>query len=483
MILKSLKLTNFQKFKEVSLSFEKINIITGINFDNPEDSSNGCGKSTIIRAIRFLLHGKVDKYLLEDLIQFGAKSLSVEGEIVILQNTYRIVRKIPSGLEVYLNGNEIKANTPSLLQNYIDENICTQQFFKEFRVIDIKQGLNILDYTPTNLKKTMMGFLEDMFNDIRTRLLKKKTEREDKYVGKKPYHYYLSEKRLKLLETAYQYFNDQTKELTKQYNEIKNKVSNLQADVKSKNYIIVKNNENVPKQTTRICPYCKSVLTVKATQEIAKKSSQEIGQLSEEIEHLTTCLNEEQEASEFIIGEQTNAYNKKDKIYNEIVRLKEAFKFSDYKYTAKDVAVYSEAVKLLDLFASVYINEWLKTLEIIMNDLLSKVNLRIEFFTDKEFIKVYDNEQVMKYDQLSSGQQCFLGIIFKVAILLHKGLTGLIIADEGLSSLDSINLKSLLTVIKDLPYQWVAVYQNIPKDITEVKFIEIERKDGESKIK
>jgi len=197
-------------------------------------------------------------------------------------------------------------------------------------------------------------------------------------------------------------------------------------------------------------------------------------------------LEKELQMSVFITGKLNSdsaiSQNKLQKTQEYLMKLKEAFKFIDYKYTAKDVLLYAEAVRVLDSFAGYYINEWLSQLAVIMNDLLRNVNMHVEFNADKEFIKIKNGENELKYEQLSSGQKCFLSSVFKLAILLHKGEDeGIIIADEGLGNMDAINFVKFLEICKTLPYQYFIIYQNLP-DLEEVNKINITRKNGESTI-
>jgi len=96
MIIKSLKITNLQLFKSVEATFDKINIVSGLNKDNPSESGNGSGKSTfVLRAILFALYGYVEEGLtLKDLIRFEEKEATVEIELEKDNKIYKIIRKI-----------------------------------------------------------------------------------------------------------------------------------------------------------------------------------------------------------------------------------------------------------------------------------------------------------------------------------------------------------------------------------------------------
>jgi len=170
------------------------------------------------------------------------------------------------------------------------------------------------------------------------------------------------------------------------------------------------------------------------------------------------------------------------KLKEYILKLTEAFKFENYKYTQQDIEICQEAIRTIDSFAGFYIEEWLQQLEIIINDLLRTMNLRIKFLSTKDFIEVYDNEKTLKYGQLSSGQKTFLNAIFKLAILLHKGQNdGIFLADEGFSAMDKVNLSKFITVCNGLNIQVTFIYQNIDR-IETVNYINVVRKNGESQI-
>ena len=64
-VIKSITLKNHKLFKNLSLTFDKINIIKG---------DNGVGKSTILKSIIFATHGEGSGSNLQRLISFGEKS-------------------------------------------------------------------------------------------------------------------------------------------------------------------------------------------------------------------------------------------------------------------------------------------------------------------------------------------------------------------------------------------------------------------------
>lgn len=486
MIIKSLKIQNLQLIKNTTVQFDKINIISGINKDSPSESGNGSGKSTfVLRAILFGLYGYVEEGLkLVDLIRFGEKECSVEIECSLNDEYYKIIRKIPSDLQVFYNGEEIKANTATIKQQFINEHFGDINFFRQYRCVDLKNGINVLDLGIVSLRKTLMGFIEGIFTGIRTRLLTQKTERERYSIDKKLYKHYLSTKRLNILNVSLDELKKDYLNLEIEKDKQQGIINQIKSEISSREKIIYYKKQELQKVDKGICPILKTVCS-----KIAPTSKPNLSGLTTEISQLTTeissykkQLESEQESMEYYNDGLVVYQNKESKAREALMQLKGAFQFKDYKYTKSDILIYDEAIKVLDAFAGEYIKEWLGSLSIILNNLLNKLNIRVEFTADKDFIHVYDNEQLLKYDQLSMGQKCFLSVIFKLAILMQQNKTGVILMDDGLNNLDKINFNNLIEILKTLPFQPICVYQNT-EPIEETKQFLVIRENGVSNVK
>jgi hypothetical protein len=490
MIIKSLLINNLQLIKSAQVEFDKINIVSGLNKDNPSESGNGSGKSTLVlRAILFCLYGYVEEGLkLVDLIKFGEKECSVEIECILSDEHYKIIRKIPSELQVFKNDVEIQANTASIKQKIIDETFGDINFFRSYRCVDIKNGINILDMGIVSVRKTLMGFIEGIFTEIRTRLLAQKVERERYSVDKKLYKHFLSQKRLEVLNASL----DEIKADYLKFEIGKNKqlgiIGQIKSEISSKEKIIYYKQQEMKKVDEGICP----VLKIKCEKITPKKDSnkscnldiiKEVDTLREEIEQSKVQLESENESIRYYDDTLSVLRYKENKAREKLLRLNGAFQFKDYKYTKADIVIYDESIKVLDSFAGEYIKEWLSSLSIIINNLLQPINISIEFTADKDFLKVYDNGQILKYDQLSTGQKCFLSVIFKLAILMQQNKTGIVIMDDSLNNLDNVNFKNLIEICKTLPFQIIAVYQNYNQDIEDIKQFIVIRENGVSNVK
>jgi hypothetical protein len=484
MIITSLKIKNLQLFKSVEVTFDtKINIVSGSNLDNPHESGNGAGKSTfVLRAILFALYGYVEEGLtLKDLVRFDEKECSIECTCVQNNEQFRIIRKIPSELQVFLNDKEVQANTATIKQQFINEHFGDINFFRQYRCVDLKNGINVLDLGIVSLRKTLMGFIEGIFSEIRTRLLAQKVERERYSVDKKLYKHYLSMKRLEILNASLDTVNKDYQKFEKDKGIQQGIINQIKSEISSREKIIYYKQQEMKKVDEGICP----VLKIKCEKLVPTNKpnnlgiTKEIDILKEEIVQYKSQLESETESIDYYDDTLSALRNKENKAREKLLRLKGAFQFKDYKYTKADIVIYDEAIKVLDSFAGEYIKEWLSSLSVIINNLLKPINISVEFTADKDFLKVYDNQQILKYDQLSTGQKCFLSVIFKLAILMQQNKTGLVLMDDGLNNLDSINLTNLISICQTLPFQIIAVYQS-RIEIEDVKQFIITRENGVS---
>jgi len=489
MIIKSLKIQNLQLIKSAQVDFDKINIISGINKDSPSESGNGSGKSTfVLRAILFGLYGYVEEGLkLVDLIRFDEKESSVTLEITNNNENYRIIRKIPSELQIFLNEKEIQANTASIKQNLINETFGDINFFRQYRCCDLKNGINTLDLGIVSLRKSLMNFIESYFTEIRTKLLAKKVERERYSIDKKLYKHYLSVKRLNLLNASLNELKNDYLKFEKEKDVQQGIINQIKSEISSREKIIYnKKRELEEAQKSGICPILKIKclqITKQITSEQKEKMNQEVERLYQEIEQYKNQLESEIESVGYYDDTLLALRNKEEKAREKLLRLKGAFQFKDYKYSKVDIIIYDEAIKILDLFAGVYIKTWLESLQIIINNLLQSINISVKFVADKDFLLIMDNSQLLKYSQLSSGQCCFLNIIFKLGILYQKNITnGVILCDDGMNVIDNKNFKQLVDMLKTLGFQFIIVKQDINTELENVKQINIIRENNESKI-
>jgi len=388
-------------------------------------------------------------------------------------------------LKICVDNQEIQFNTNTIGQTYLEEIIGTLDFFRSYRCVDNRNGLNLLDMGIVTLRKSMMSFIEGLFTDIRTRLLAQKVERERYSIDKKLYKHYLSVKRLDILNASL----DEIKKDYQKFEIEKDKqngiINQIRSEISSREKIIYYKQQEMKKIDEGICP----VLKIKCERIAPKNKPNTLG-ITKEIDILTGEINiynkqleSEEESIEYYDDTLSVLRNKESKAREKLLRLKDAFQFKDYKYTKADIVIYDEAIKILDSFAGKYIKEWLSSLSVIINNLLQPINISIEFTADKDFLHVFDNQQMLKYDQLSKGQKTFLGCLFKFAILMQQNKSGVVILDDGLNDIDWINFKNLINIIKTLPFQAICVYQGLQEEIENTKHFTVIREKRVSHVK
>jgi hypothetical protein len=390
-------------------------------------------------------------------------------------------------LKIFEDNQEIQFNTNTIGQTYLERVIGTLEFFRSYRCYDQKNGISVLDLGIISLRKILMSFIESYFTDIRNRLLAQKVERERYSVDKKLYKHFLSTHRLDILNAALIDINKTCVNFEKDKDAQQGIIGQIKTEIQTRERMIYNRRHELEEaKKSGVCPILKKKcleIVKPITPEQNLKINTEIGVWEKEIVGYKSKLESEVESIEYYNDSLSSLRNEESKIKENLMRLKGAFQFKDYKYTKSDIVIFDEAVKVLDSFAGEYIKEWLSSLSVIINNLLRPINISVEFTADKDFLKVKDNDQTLKYDQLSAGQRCFLSVIFKLAILMQQNKTGIILMDDGLGSIDLINFKNLIEICKTLPFQIIAVYQNYINEIEDIKHFIVIREKGVSNVK
>ena len=174
MIIKSLVLKNFRKFKNAAVEFpDGVTGVVGLN---------GAGKSTIFEAIAWVLYGSVAARTSADEIKYNGATHSdpcrVELEFVFEDNSYRIVREMSgknliASATATVNGN-IAATGAEVVSKYIQKKLG-MDFKSFFTSIYAKQKeLNALssmiasERRPLILKMLGIASLDDTIKEIKS---------------------------------------------------------------------------------------------------------------------------------------------------------------------------------------------------------------------------------------------------------------------------------------------------------------------------
>jgi DNA repair exonuclease SbcCD ATPase subunit len=475
MKINKLELKNFKLFRTADIIFSKINIITGVN---------GAGKSTILQAILYALYGNGGNTNLTDLISFNTKEATVKLDT----DAFLIIRKIPTNLAIFSDDKEIQFNTLTLKQQWLDKQINDFNFFKKYRLLN-KQSINLLDLGIVSLRKELMSFIDDKITVMRQQLLSKKLECETYNVDKKLYHFYVSPKRFGILQNSLEKFEHEANTIQLQFDEQQEIVNNIKGEIQAKEKIIYYKKNEIQKSIEGTCPilktHCDKIYKALKHPDIEHNLviTKELDIITKEISDLHEKLNTEIDALSYYKSVLQELSEQVYKVNDCIMKLKEANKFAAYKYTKADVTLYADAVKVLDSFSGWYIQNWLDNLTLIVNNLLEPMKMSVTFTADKQFLMIKNEEQEMKYESLSEGQQVFLNIVFKIAILMQNGINdGILMLDDSINSLMMENVHKLVDILKQTPYQIFMIKQDIDEEIEDVKYIKVTRNGGESNV-
>ena len=468
MKINNIQIKNLRSFEDIEVIFQKSNLITGWNKDT--NDGNGTGKSSLVLSVLILIGGaKLTNINLTKLVRDGEKSATIKGTIEVgddILDIERVLKKKGSGsLKVKVNGKDLECSTSKVYQEKLFEYIGSAENFKKFRIIDDSSGVNILDFTSGQLRKTLMSLCQDKFEGIRKRLLDKKNLFEKYNKSSVIYKHSPSEKRSRVLESAIKNLD------TTKLNEIMKKIQSFQ---KEKNQLLtkkgklsqdayIKNQQMQKFKSMATCPTCLQKVTDEYKKPIFDDLTQKIQELTKQTNSLLTDLKMYDE----IIGQEekkrTEVYNRKQKLNNLKSKLQTRLAQKDYVYSDSDIEIAKKAIEVIDSFSNYYVVEWVKIIEPIVNSYINQLNMEMQFQPDEKGnieVSVTRNEKTYTYDMLSQGEKIFISTVFKIALLMERQESGLIISDESFNSLSSENLNRILEVVSNLPVQLLCISHN-----------------------
>ena len=504
MIIKQIILTNFKCFEKAKFEFSDLTFIKG---------ENGSGKSTIaLDSVLYCLFGYYKGDLLSDIVRRG-KQGKASVEVILEHNhrVYRVIRHFPTKLTIKEDDKDLKFVNTTDAQNWINKTFGDRLSFVRFRLIDTAtQDTNFLETGQTTIKKILFSATDEIFNNIKNKLNSIKSERErfckDKAVT---YTHYPSEKRLQLISSKLNELNNNYREMDRDIISSERELRTLELgvsknesrqsevhrtiiDLQKQQQKLQENTEIV--KTQKKCYACKQPLPDTSAKEIIKDKDKEIAEKQTKVELLTKESNELlhqlpelkkeiKNMSEIITQDKQvrdQFLPKKDKLNNLKMKLETRIKQKEFKYTQKDVEIVKRAIGEVDNLSTYYLLETVRILEPIINSVLEKIDFRVKFETnDKGKFEIHLERQgiLYKYKDLSTGQKLLLQVAFKLALLLEQNKTGVIIADEGLGSLDEKNLQHILQLFENYPFQLVMVLHRAPELSENIKIIDLNKKE------
>lgn len=455
MLIRKISLKNFKNFKEKEVLFEPLTFIKG---------KNGSGKTTLaLESILFCLYGYTPKESLKDLPTRNiATSCIVEIELKHKDKFYKIIRKYPTHLSIYVNNEPLIFTNSRDAQDSINNLFGDRLNFMKFRIIDSNIGANFLEEGQVALKKILFSMSDELFNNIRNKLNEVKHEREiynkDKALV---FSYYPSESRLETLEIGVQDLQSRLQTLKSKLEPIEQehiKLTNQRARY-SNDLNASQSQKRIVTQDTK-CYACKRGLDEELKKKMLDEIITKIDKLEISMQNLLPEIDKRRDLLESARRGNDQITNRIYKIKSLITKLETRIKQKNYKYTDKDVLIVKKAIEELDKLSSYYITESLKILEPIINNIVSKIGFEVKFIINEKgkfAIELQKDNVSYNYKDLSCGQKLILQIGFKLALLLERGETGLIVADEGLSSLDEDNLNHIINLFKQFPFQLLFV--------------------------
>jgi len=491
MIINSLYLKNIRSFEEAELTFVKSNFITGWNYDT--EDGNGVGKSTIIIGLLMLLGGsKFADINLSKFIKDGEDSAILNGVIEIGKDIIEIERvlkvKGTSTLKIKINGEDPECVSPKIYQDKIFEYIGSPENFKKFRIIDASSGINILDFSSGQLRKTLMGICQDKFDGVRKKILDKKNMYEKFNTRAVIYKHASSMKRSEVLESAIKHLD------TTKLNSLMRKIQDFQME---KNKLLTEKGKVFQvydiksRQISKLtslgkCPSCFQIVPEEHKTNICKELQVELHQSIDDINKLVVDLKMYDEIIQQEEKNKSKVYERKQKLNGLKSKLQVRLSQKDYKYTDEDVEIAKQAIDMIDAFGNFYVMEWVKVIEPIVNSYIVQLGMEISFVPDEKGnieVSIKRNNRDYTYDMLSQGEKIFISAIFKIALLMERQESGLMLADEAFNSLSGENLNRILEVISNLPVQLLCISHNPEIDKTLAQEIFINKKDDVSTIK
>lgn len=472
MIIKQIKLTNFRNFKGThTFEFDKLNLIMG---------PVGAGKSTLGRiAIFFALFGDAEVPVGSLPTRGKEKTCAVELLIAKNEHIISIKREYPTKITILVNNVEQleNATTPDK-EKWIAERFGDLNYFRRFRMIDMKQGVNLLDEGPAVLRKTLISFHENALNNIKSRLQERKSL-YDKYNKDKllVFKHYPSDRRLKILNECLAYNYNELKNVETQKRSLENITYSSSSGIAVEQNIIADLNKTLREiNHGGTCPLCKHTLDFDTKHNLILDTQKQLESAQIKFNEYTNKFKEDKNKVIEVEKELQRLRKIQQKISYYKQRLDARFKQKDYVYTNKDIVLVQSAIKTLDKFYASFILAHVKTLEPIINSIISKIDFRAEFQLDRSgnfSILLHKDDKEFIYKDLSSGQRLLLSIAFQIAMLIEKGDIGFIIADEGFNNLDDVSANMLYEILKDLPFQIISILHRMPNVPDGVKVINV----------
>ena len=475
MYINSITVSDFKSFMGIhTFDLSKINLVSG---------QNGIGKSTLaLHSILFAIYGYSENPLDKLQCRFVSNPKTyVSINLTYNGDNYIIKRSIPTHISIQVNGVESTLANNTLKQKELERLFKDTEFFRRFRMIDIKDSINILEQGNSALRKTLVD-LDDSIDigTVRTNLMAKQNEsnRLNKDTNVLYTHAPLQSRLtalmfgLKDINVALQNCDADIFVNERHLNEFTREKS------KWESYKTVQTNTNHVASTTCHCPTCKQLLPNTAKKLVVGDSAKLIKEYDDKITILIQDISNQIDILNQFKATKCRLINKKMVTQKYIQRLEARLQQKEFIYTTKDVEIMKGSVRELDGFTTFFITEKLQRIEPLINSLLSKLGFTVTFSVDAKNnfdIKLLNNNNGTEfvYKELSNGQRLFVTVAFQLALLMEKNESGLMVADEGFSSLSGTNLDLMFDLFKNSPFQLVSIVHRFQTNDASIKNINL----------
>jgi DNA repair exonuclease SbcCD ATPase subunit len=472
MILKKITTKDFKQFAgDRVFNFEKLNIICG---------DNGAGKTGLaIDSIMFCLNGYSTGKLSDLPTKPTGKIAEVTTEFEAAKSIFEVARNTANKLTIIQDGVTKEYATSTVATKELEKVIGSREYFCRFRLLTNSRKYNkqietsFLEEGKTAINKILMSLTTLNFNPIRQKLLAKKNEIEivlktvDTTIP-----FYPSTKRLEILNKGISEQNEIVSNINNEINKLRAehlKDSNKLTEVKYKLNETTKKLENTQRYTH--CYACKQPLNDIDRHKKISELTEEAKNLEETIKDLLPIEEEFKELSADYNERYETGTQRIAELKSWVTKLQLKLNQKPKQYNDRDLVLIKKAIEELDKLYALYIKNSIESLAPIINDIIGKINMRLEFTIDNKGdfdLILYVDDVAFTYGDLSEGQRLIVNLAFKMAILMERGENGLIIADEGFSSLSQDNLQYVLDIFKDSPFQLVCIlhrFNDIPEGV------------------
>ncbi|MHA1754290.1 MAG: hypothetical protein ACTSYR_02105 [Candidatus Odinarchaeia archaeon] len=482
-----LLLHNYGSYKgTISIVFDKLNTITGLNLDT--NSKNGAGKSLIGEAIIYALFGYLPVSI-DKRINKNCNSMRVTLHIELGRDYVVVIRKHSkrpkkTELTILQNNQDISKTTIKQTQEIINQLISPKELFDLFVFKDLYLDI----FAQKN--KEIISFLIDLFGLNVLSKVKQLINGQKQLLAQNivitKYKHFPSNKRLNLLKKYKQQYEHLITQLNTEILQYEKSKGSSESNI----YNLLRNKEQLERQLQKItkfkvCPLCGSVLTSQykylkqdLTNQINVLKSQ-INQLQKDLENinssiyplktnfnytqtrlnrinsliyeLETCLSSCQQSDEL---KQLKVYEKASQVVNDLT---------------KDITLF-----LLHQVTST-VNYFLSKVSNLIIEINPTYNIRSKPFTIKRQNIPFD------FEELSNGEKTLINFAFKLALITFFAIDGVFIVDEGWNFIDNVNFQRLLTLIQSLNYQLILITNK--SEFIVGNHIHVTNKNGVSNIK